>query len=207
MVLEEKNKIKLKRNIFSVKQMFKYLIICSLFYACNNSGNSNIEKVFDPELIPTMVAYNDSILYSDSGRVQVKVIAAEILMFDKSKDPYTLFPEKAYMEQYDSLMNVTTKLWADSIWNFSRKKLWKLRGNVRIIKNDGTSYEGDELFWDEPNDKVYSNKLVTIKDPMRGIIIGTHFESNQNFTQRTFYGPKGSEFYVSEKNEEQSIEK
>lgn len=187
--------------------MFIFLIICSVFYRCHGESKSETEKVFDPEVIPSMVAYNDTILLSDSGRIQMKVIAAEIQIFDNSKDPHTLFPEKVYLEQYDSLMNITTKLWADTVWRFDRKKLWKLRGHVLIDKSDGKRYQGDELFWDETNDRVYSNELVEVDLPETGIIRGTQFESNQAFSTYTFQKIKGTEFYVKDENEGQVTEK
>lgn len=187
--------------------MFIFLIICSVFYRCHNDSNTDVDKVFDPEVIPRIITYNDTVLYSDSGRIQMKVIAAEIQIFEGSKDPHTVFPRKVYLEQYDSVMNITTKLWADTVWNFSRKKLWKLRGNVLIDKSDGKRYQGDELFWDETNDRVYSNELVEIDLPETGIIRGTQFESNQAFSSYTFDKIKGSEFYVKDEKEKQEGEK
>lgn len=179
------------------------LIYCILFclvlvFSCSKKDDHKKHPKYSPETVPSMIGYDDTIVFSDSGRIQFKVMASEIIVFDKAKDPYTLFPNKAYMEQYDSLMHIETKLWADSVWNYSKQKLWKLRGNVRIEKNDGKVYESEELFWDENNDKVYSNKQVMIHEPNKATIRALKFESNQAMTSRTFYSSRDGEIYISD---------
>lgn len=181
--------------------MLNLLIICCVFLGCNKETDKDMHQPFDPDVIPSMISYNDSILVSDSGYVQYKIQAAEIMIFDKSKNPYNFFPKKAYLEQYDSVRNVITQMWADSIWNFSKEKLWKLKGNVKIFKPEkGESYESDEFFWDEKNDSVYSNKPVTVKDPEIGTVRSLGFKSDINFTNVTFFRSKDGEFYVSDKD-------
>lgn len=194
-------------------RFYELLIGIGLFIILNFSVSCehNTEKVkqvgYNVETVPSMVSFGDSILYSDSGRVQIKVIAEQILIFDKAKEPYTFFPAKAYLEQYDSVMTVITKLWADSVWNYNKQKLWKLRGNVKIEKSTGITYESEELFWDELNDKIYSNQYVTIYEPGKGIQRARKFESNQNLTDYTFYQVKDGEYYFLDKSEKTDTEK
>lgn len=183
-----------------------FSLIC-FFISCEQKTEEKTHAGYNEETVPSVISFNDSILYSDSGRVQMKVIAEKIVVFNKAKEPYTLFPNKVYMEQYDSVMTVVTKLWADSAWNFSKQRLWKLRGNVKIIKDNGTMYESEELFWDEAKDRIYSDKFVTIYEPDKGIQRAQKFESNQNLTDYTFYRVKDGEYYFSDKSNEANTEK
>lgn len=199
---------------FKYKEYFEILLTLSItlmiqcsFVSCKHNKADAIAEKYTPDSVPSMISFNDTVVYSDSGRVKLIIETPEIIIFDKAKDPYTIFPNKAYMEEYDSLMVVKTKLWADTIWNYNRKKLWKFKGNVRIEKDDGKIYESDELYWDESKDKIYSNKPVMIHEPNKATIRASKFESNQNMTDRIFFGTRDGELYISDKSQQKEDEK
>lgn len=176
------------------------LILCSFLFSCESNKESEIKYFYDKETIPTMRTSDDTMYISDSGRIRFKVIAKTMMVFDKSKTPYTLFPDSAYLEQYDSLMNITTTVRADSVWYYDKKKLWKLRGNVDILNAEGTSYKSEELYFDEPADKAYSDLNVFIKEPNRLTLRAKGFVSNLNMTEFTYRTAEDGEIYVSESN-------
>lgn len=176
-----------------------FAVFASTFlFSCGGDKEKKVESTYDAETVPSVTTYNDTIYISDSGRVRFKVLAQTILMFDKAKDPFTLFPDSAYLEEYDTLMNVVTTLRADSAWNYTRKKLWKLRGNVKIVNIEGKTFDSEELFWDEKEGKIYSDLYVEIKDPGEATIRAYGFESNQSMTEYTFRSATDVDIYLKE---------
>lgn len=176
----------------------------TILFSCDNSKDKVVESIYDPEIVPTMQTHNDTMYISDSGRIKYKVMGKTMLMYDKAKEPFSLYPDKAYLEEYDTLMNVVTTLRADSVWNYSKKKLWKLRGRVNIVNVKGESFDSEELFWDEQNDLVYSNLYVIINRPNEIAIKAYSFESNSSMTDYTLKRATDVDIYVHEEDEEQS---
>lgn len=187
--------------------MGSFSLLCTVFFSCGEKDKAVIRYLYNEETIPTVKTYNDTMYISDSGRVQFKVMSHSMLLFDKAAEPYTLFPDTAYLEQYDSLMNVITTLRADSVWNYEKKKLWMLRGDVQIVNSDSARFNSEELFWDQEKDKIYSNLYVIIKEPNKAIIKAYGFESNQNMTEYTYRRATDAEFYIRETSDEESKSK
>ena len=191
----------------SLNSLCKILVFANVLFAfclfsCEGKKKAEITDFYNAETIPSIRTQNDTMYISDSGYVRFKVIARTMLIFDKAKDPYTLFPDSAYMEQYDTLMNVITVGRADSVWNYDRKKLWKLRGNVEILNSEGATFNSEELYWDQQKDKIYSDLYVVIKEPYKATMRAYGFVSNQNMTEYTYHRAENADFYVYDKSEE-----
>ena len=159
------------------------------FYtACNSKDKDLVDIQFDPELIPSMNTDSVTTLISDSGVTRYKLIAANWQVFDKAKEPYWYFPEGIYLERFDSLFQVEAKILADSAWNYTEKQLWRLKGHVDIRNMEGEMFLSDELFWDQKNQKVYSDKYIEIKREETELK-GYGFESNQEMTDYRIFRP------------------
>lgn len=175
-------------------------------FSCSDKKEETIASVYNPDSIPTVRTHNDTMYISDSGRIRFKVIGKTLMMFNNAKEPYTLFPDTAYMEEFDSLKNIVTILRADSVWNYSRKKLWKLRGNVEIINVEGDSFHSQELFWEEEKDRMYSDLYVVIQQPNKIAMRAYGFESNSSMTKYTFRRATNVDLYVDEDSEKKETE-
>ena len=159
------------------------------FYtACGSKDPETIDIQFDPETTPSMVTDSVTTLISDSGITRYKLVADNWQVFDKAEEPFWYFPEGIYLERFDSLFQVEAKIIADSAWNYTNKRLWRLKGNVDIRNMEGEMFLSDELFWDQKEKKVYSDKYIQIK---RGDteLKGYGFESNQEMTEYRIFRP------------------
>ena len=159
------------------------------FYtACGSKDPETIDIQFDPETTPSMVTDSVTTLISDSGITRYKLVADNWQVFDKAEEPFWYFPEGIYLERFDSLFQVEAKILADSAWNYTDKRLWRLKGNVGIRNMEGEMFLSDELFWDQKEQKVYSDKYIQIK---RGDteLKGYGFESNQEMTEYCIFRP------------------
>ncbi len=164
------------------------VVMLFLYSACNNKDKNLVDIKYDPEVTPSMSTDSVITLISDSGVTRYKLVADNWQVFDKAKEPYWYFPEGIYLERFDSLFQVEAKILADSAWNYTEKRLWRLKGNVDIRNMEGEVFLSDELFWDQKEGKVYSDKYIEIK---RGDteLKGYGFESNQEMTDYRIFRP------------------
>ena len=103
---------------------------------------------------------------------------------------YLSNPENLRWEKFDTLFNIEASLKADTAYNYEKKGLWKLIGNVRVENLEGKKFETSLLFWDQKEEKVYSDKYIRIQEDDK-IITGIGFESNQNMTQYKIFNSQG----------------
>ena len=99
-------------------------------------------------------------LISDSGITRYRLVSKLWLIFDKAKEPYWFFPKGLYVEKYDTLFHTEGFIKADTAYNYSRKHLWKLVGNVKIVSLQGSKFETSLLYWDQREAKLYSDKFM-----------------------------------------------
>lgn len=183
------------------------LFMILLFISCRNETKDQVTFVFDKETIPIINTDSVTMLISDSGMVKYKVITKTWKMFDEASEPFWLFPDKLYLEQYDSLFNTVVTLRADTVWRYISDNLWKMRGNVFIRNFQNKTFESEEIFWDQQKQRIYSNKPVTIKSPNEATIIADDFESNQQMTQIKMKNVKAPELYLNEDEKNENSEK
>lgn len=159
-----------------------------LFISCKDSNENLVSITYDPENIPTLITKSTSTLISDSGITRYRIVADEWLVFDKAKDPYQLFPSGAYLERFTPSFEIEATVEADTAWYFMDKDLWRLKNNVHIENMDGDQFDTEEMFMDQANDRVYSDKYIVIK---RGEtrLKGYGFESNLQMTNYRIFKP------------------
>ncbi|NLC48854.1 MAG: LPS export ABC transporter periplasmic protein LptC [Bacteroidales bacterium] len=181
-----KNSFKIKSN--SITIVLVTIVVLFFYTACGSKDTETIDLKFDPETTPSMNTDSVTTLISDSGITRYKLVADNWQVFDKAAEPFWYFPEGIYLERFDSLFQVEAKILADSAWNYTDKRLWRLKGNVDIRNMEGEKFLSDELFWDQKEQRVYSDKYIEIK---RGEteLKGYGFESNQAMTEYRIFRP------------------
>lgn len=168
--------------------------------SCGKKKENLLNVKFDPETMPSMITDSVSTLISDSGITRYKLVADVWQIFDKAADPHWFFPKGLYLERFDEKFNVEATVVADTAWNYTDKKLWRLKGHVHVKNMEGHEFFSDELFWDQSMAKVYSDKYIKI---IRGAaeIKGYGFESNQQMDDYRIFRPHDGKIPVDEKKE------
>lgn len=171
--------------------------------SCQNNKQEIIDEPLDREKTPTI--HDDSVTMhiSDSGVIRYKVITQDWQIFESSKDPHWYFPKGLYVERFDSTFHAEATLKADTAWNFTQRRLWQLKGHVFMKNTKGETFKTEELFWDEREQKMYSDKYIEITRPEKIILKGTGFESNMNMTQYRIFRPDNTNLYFDENKEVQ----
>ncbi len=155
--------------------------------SCKDDAKSSVNFTYDRETVPTMTTDSVNMLISDSGVIRYRLIAKTWDIFEQAKDPHWFYPQGLYLEQFDSAFNVVVTVKADTAWNFTARKLWKLKGHVFVKNIVGETFSSDELFWNQQQQRIYSDKFVKIDRPDKGILQGKGgFEANQQMTEYEF---------------------
>lgn len=172
------------------------LFFALLLGACSGGEERIPPQPMDGNTVPTMVTENVNSLVSDSGITRYHIVAPLWLMFDNADDPFWRFPQGLDMERYDDHMNVTAILVCDTAIYYTRQRIWRLDGNVRMRNIEGDRFLTQQLFWNQNSHKVYSDSFIHIERSDR-IIEGVGFVSNEQMTAYTVRRPTGI-FPISE---------
>ncbi|MDU1905955.1 MAG: LPS export ABC transporter periplasmic protein LptC [Dysgonomonas sp.] len=173
-----------------------------LLISCGGDNKDYITLPFDRETVPTLQDDSVTMLISDSGIIRYKVITKDWQAFDRASDPHWYFPQGIYVEQFDTMFIKQASIKADTAWNYTNKRLWHLKGNVFMKNIREETFKTDELFWNEKEQKIYSDKYIEIYRPDKLTLQGIGFESNMDMTRYKIFKPFDSDFIVSDQSEQ-----
>ena len=97
-------------------------------------------------------------------------------------------PEKT--EKFDTLFHTEASIKADTAYYYTKRELWELIGHVEVESLQGEHFETSRLFWNQKEEKVYSDEYIRIEQEDK-IVTGIGFESNQNMTQYKIFNSQG----------------
>ena len=175
--------------------MHRYLAIALLFlgsallFSCKEEQKREEESL---DAIMTEKSANLTIVVSENGRRSYRFSTPLLEGYMLGRDPYREFRKgiKIVTYQDDSLTTVNATIESNYAIYYENRKLWEAKGNVRIVKHDGTKVFTQQLFWNSTTKRIYSNvdtKIVTADD--------THFtegfESDEDMVELNFRHWKG----------------
>lgn len=181
-----------------------FVVVMLLFFvSCDDSSSKAPQTEANTEDVPTMITDSVRTLISDSGITRYNLIADKWLIFDRANEPYWFFPQGIYLERYDKSLAVEATVKADTAWNYTQQRLWKLVGNVHIENVQGEKFFSNEFYWDQRKQEVYSNTYIEI---VRGemMIQAVGLRSNQSMTEWTILKPYDS--LIPLKDQEASVD-
>lgn len=188
----------------SIRILSISILILGFLISCGNDKKEYVNAPLDNETMPSMRDDSVTMLISDSGLIKYKLITKNWEFFENAKDPHWYFPEGIYLEQFDTSFQKQITIKADTAWHFTLRKLWKLKGNVFIENIQDETFSTDELFWDEKEQKVYSDKYIEINRPEKLMLKGIGFESNLNMTQYRIFRPHDTDIYFEDNQNTES---
>jgi hypothetical protein len=138
-----------------------------------------------------MTSYGVNTLVSDSGVIKYRIVTERWDVNTVRQPSRWTFEKGVFFEQFDEKFHTEAFIQADTGWYYDQKKLWHLRGRVRIRNVNGLLYESQELFWDGLKHELYSNVFSKVTTPER-TLQGTYFLSDERMTHYTVSNSKGS---------------
>lgn len=143
------------------------------------------------DTLPELTARDIEILYSEKGRVQIKLVSP-YLVNKTEEEPLLLFPEGFTVYFYDSALNVKSTITADYGISYEKKKIMEARHNV-VVENieKGEKLNTEELTWDRGKQLIFSNKFVRLTTGEQ-VVTGDGLNSKEPFDELFIENPKGS---------------
>ena len=161
------------------------LVIASLasmlLFSCANDMEV-VNKIIDPEEEPDVIRYNVEMLYSDSARLQMKMTAPLMKIYESAKEAREECPKGLHVRFYEKTGEFKAELTANWAKHDVTKDLYEAQGNVIVTNAEGRKLETEQLFYNPKKGIVYSEKYTKITEPNGNMATGKSFSSNQDFS-------------------------
>lgn len=159
--------------------------------SCTEVKEHTAAAIYDRDSVSMMTSYGVNTLISDSGVIKYKIVTERWEVNTVKNPSFWRFDKGVFFEQFDEKFHVEAYIQADSAMYYDQKKLWHLRGRVKIRNINGLLYESEELFWDGIRHELYSNVYSKVTTPERSME-GTYFLSDERMTHYMVSNSKGS---------------
>lgn len=159
--------------------------------ACKEPKEHTADAIREKDSVAVMSSYGVNTLISDSGVVKYRLIAEQWDVNQAVQPNRWFFLKGLFMVQFDEKFQVSAYVQCDTAYYYNEKKLWELRGRVRVNTTDGLKFRSEELFRDDIRHKYYSNMYSYVDTPERSIE-GAYFESDEYMKNYRVTNTKGS---------------
>ncbi|NTV52279.1 MAG: LPS export ABC transporter periplasmic protein LptC, partial [Candidatus Firestonebacteria bacterium] len=161
------------------------MIFILLLIGCDDEKvKPSITTALKVEELPAQESWNSTVFFTDSGKTQAVLYAGHLRMFAGSRE--TLLDSNVKVEFYDDFDSIATTLTSKRgrVEDISRN-LFAI-DSVVAVNDSGVVVRTDELKWRNRDQKIVSDKYVTIDSPDEHIE-GYGFESDQNLRNYVIY--------------------
>jgi len=186
-------------------KLFLILILITIFAGCSDQ---KVKPAIDASLqaakLPLQESWKDTIAFSDSGKTKAVLIAGHLRMFDQPNE--TLLDSSIQVDFYDNTGTKTTTLTALKGKVDNNTNNLYANDSVVAVNDSGIVLHTQELMWNNSQQKILSDKFVTIISPKEKIQ-GYGFESDQSLRNYTIYNITYVTRVDSSKKEDKQISK
>ncbi|MEI8086385.1 MAG: LPS export ABC transporter periplasmic protein LptC [Paludibacter sp.] len=189
---------KIKIYEFSITTALSVVVLLFFIVSCSKEKVDKIGAIKDRAAMPMVHATDITTLISDSGVTRYRITAPCWDDFDKSAQPYWEFKKGIHFEKFNTDMKVDANIHSLYARFNKNEQIWELRGKVKAINLEGELFETEQMFWNERQERIYSDSLIKITQATH-IITGIGFESNQSMTKYLIKKPQGI-FPITENN-------
>ena len=165
--------------------------LLATLFACNQPKEHTAPAIYPRDSVATMTSFGVNTLVSDSGVIKYKIVAERWEVNQSVNPSRWIFEKGLFFEQFDEKFHVQSYIQCDTAYYFDTKRLWELRGRVRILTKEGLRFSSEELYWDENQHELYSNKFSRLITPDRQLQ-GSYFRSDERMTRYYVSNTKGS---------------
>ena len=109
--------------------------------SCTEVQEHIAPAIHDRDSVSVMTSYGVNTLISDSGVIKYKIVTERWDVNIVKNPSCWTFEKGVFFEQFDEKFHVEAYIQADTAWYYDQKKLWHLRGRVRIRNINGLVYE------------------------------------------------------------------
>ena len=183
----------------------KYIILkgvaavaVTFFFACANNSEE-LQRFNQRADGPAAKGEGIVLRYTDSGKVKATLRTPFMLDYSISEFPYQEFPEGIDVTFVgdNNKENYITSKYAKL---FKQTNLVDLRKDVVLILSDSTTLKTSQLYWDQRNNWVFTDRTYTINFPDGSFNNGQGFDSSENFKNFLSSGNQSKMFVKEDQN-------
>jgi LPS export ABC transporter protein LptC len=168
------------------------LVLLFLYGGCENDIE-RINMLTDDTKVPTVQGSNIEVIYSDSAKVKVQILAPVYRQFPHAERPYMEFEKGMEVYFYNDSARIESEIRADYTIYYMEEALWHATGNVVAQRFDnGDALFTDDLYWDQNKELIYSDTYTRVHSEDNTLYGKNGFRSNQNLTNWQLIGSSGT---------------
>lgn len=180
----------MKRSVAHISAILAILAVLS--GGCENDIE-RINLLTDDTEVPRVKGTNIKVIYSDSARVKVQILAPTYQQFPDAERPYMEFPDGMEVYFYDDSLKLESEITADYTIYYLEEHLWHATGNVVARRFDnGDALYTEELFWNETDKLIYSDTYTKVHNEDNVLYGSRGFRSNQDLSNWQLIGSSGT---------------
>lgn len=160
------------KSLHNITHSIAIILMVAMLFSCGNNINEVKDFLADKNL-PIGVAENIYNIHTDSGRVDLKLIAPILNDFsNRKKHPYNEFPEGIKIVTIDKNKD-SVVITGNYAITYSKTSISEIKGKV-VITNYANykKLKTSQLFWDQKSKYYYTEKpftLITKTDTIKGV--------------------------------------
>lgn len=203
-VVKKNRQFVLKQNLYlrkktSITTASLVVVMLLFLLSCSQKEVEQTAAVVDRSIMPKLHATEITTVISDSGITRYRISAPQWDVYDRANEPYWEFPKGIHFERFDENLRVDANIHSRYAKYKLNEELWELKGQVRMTNIKGELFETERLFWNQREERIFSDTIVKITQAVH-IINALGFESNQQMTKYVFRETRGI-FPVNENKE------
>lgn len=168
------------------------LFLVLLLGGCENDIE-RINLLTDETDTPTVQGINITVIYSDSAKVKVQILAPVYKQYPSVERPYMEFEKGLEVYFYDDSAKIESQIRADYTIYYMEERLWHATGNVVAQRFDsGDALYTDELFWNEDEELIYSDSYTRVHNEGNTLYGKKGFRSHQSLSNWQLIGSSGT---------------
>lgn len=191
------NNYSIKIQYYTVRQnLYRYaklllpaILLMAGAAGCNNDP-AEIAALTGKHSVQEDRAKNVTILYSQEGKISMRLFAKEFARNEHARRPYIDMNKGLKIEFYNDSGIVEHLLTADSSRYYDAQGDIIVWDSVQIVTRKGERLNTPELIWNNGAQKFFTEKEVRITTPTE-ILYGKGLEANRDFSWYKIIEPQG----------------
>jgi len=169
-----------------------FVFLLPVLSSCENDIE-RINLITDETTAPRVQGTNIEVIYSDSAKVKVQILAPVYKQYPLAERPYMEFEKGLEVFFYNDSAKIESEIRADYTIYYMEERLWHATGNVVAQRFDsGDALYTDELFWDENQELIYSDTYTRVHSEGNTLYGKNGFRSDQDLTNWQLIGSSGT---------------
>lgn len=164
-------------------------LLVLLLASCSKKKVEMQNLQVNPDSLYTVRTLSLNTLISDSGLIRYRMIAPELLVYERPERNEWVFPKGLTLLSYDTLQS-RVFIQADSAIRHPQREEWELIGHVVVQGPEGQRLMTHRLFWLRDERRLYSNDTTNFLVQGRELR-GSHFNAKDDLSWYEIYDNKG----------------